>query len=95
MASYVSLGSYSGTLRIPEFKGLNQYGEGIGIDPRFAVEASNVLTTEGVLRPMSEHVLLAPTLPSPIDTLARLHRRWHVNSAERDVLVAACDGHLY
>ena len=95
MAGYISLGSYSGTLRIPEFKGLNQYGDGIDTDPRFAVEASNALTTEGVLRPMSEHVLLTPTLPSPIDTLARLHRRWYTTSAEKDVLIAACDGHLY
>ena len=64
MAGYVSLGSYSGTLRIPEFKGLNQHGDAIGLDPRYAMEASNALTTEGVLRPMSEHTLLPQTLPS-------------------------------
>lgn len=95
MASYVSLSAYSGTLRIPEFKGLNQYGDAIGLDPRFAMEASNALTTEGVLRPMSEHVLLAPTLPSPIETLARLYRRWHTTNNEKEVLIAASDGQLY
>lgn len=95
MASYVSLGSYSGTLRIPEFKGLNQYGDGIGLDPRFAMEASNALTTEGVLRPMSEHTLLPQTLPSPIETLARLYRRWYTVSDEKEVFIAASDGHLY
>lgn len=95
MAGYVSLGSYSGTLRIPEFKGLNQYGDGIGTDPRFAVEASNALTTEGVLRPMSEHIMLTPSLPSPIETLARLYRRWHTVNAEKEVLIAASDGQLY
>ena len=54
MAGFVSLGAYSGTLRIPEHKGLNQYGDGIGIDPRFAVESVNALTTDGVLRPMAQ-----------------------------------------
>ena len=95
MASYLSLSNYSGTLRIPEFKGLNQYGDGIGLDPRFAMEASNVLTTEGVLRPMSEHTQMIATLPSPIETLARLYRRWHTTNNEKEVLIAASDGHLY
>lgn len=95
MASYLSLGNYSGTLRIPEFKGLNQYGDGIGLDPRYAMEASNVLTTEGVLRPMSEHTQLSATLPTPIETLARLYRRWHANKDEKEVLIAASEGQLY
>lgn len=95
MASYLSLDSYSGTLRVPEFKGLNQYGDGVGLDPRYAMEASNALTTEGVLRPMSEHTLLAPELPSPIETLARMYRRWYTDSDEKEVLIAASDGQLY
>ena len=96
MASYVSLSNYSGTLRIPEFKGLNQYGDGIGLDPRYAMEASNALTTEGVLRPMGEHVLMPQTLPAPIETLARLYRRWHTdNDDEREILIAASAGQLY
>lgn len=95
MASYVSLSAYSGTLRIPEFKGLNQYGDAIGLDPRYAMEVSNALTTEGVLRPMSEHTLLPQTLPSPIETLARLYRRWYTVNNQKEIFIAASDGHLY
>lgn len=95
MASYVSLSNYSGTLRVPEFKGLNQYGDGIGLDPRYAMESTNALTTEGVLRPMSAHELLPQTLPMPIETLARLYRRWYTADDDREILIAACDGQLY
>lgn len=63
MASYTSLGAYSGTLRIPEFKGLNQYGDGIGLDPRFAAEARNMLTTQGYMRPIpAETTIVAPVV---------------------------------
>ena len=95
MAGYVSLGAYSGTLRIPEWKGLNQYGDGIGTDPRFAVERVNVLTTDGVLRPMAQCRQHVATLGSPIETLARLYRRFHAVEDEREVLIAASDGQLY
>lgn len=95
MASYVSLSNYSGTLRIPEFKGLNQYGDGIGLDPRYAMEVSNALTTEGVLRPMGVHKLLPQTLHAPIETLAWLYRRWYTADDNREILIAACDGQLY
>lgn len=90
-----SLGAYSGTVSIPEFKGLNQYGDGIGIDPRFAVESVNALTTDGVLRPMAKCEQHKATLGSPIETLARLYRRWHTVDAEKEVLIAASDGQLY
>lgn len=95
MPSYLTLNGYEGTQRIPEFKGLNQYGDGIGTDPRFAVEVSNVVTTEGTLRPAGEHVLLKPVMPAPIETLARLYRRWYAIDSEREVLIAASDGQLY
>lgn len=93
--AYTSLGAYSGTLIIPEFKGLNQYGDGIGIDPRYAVESVNALTTEGILRPMAACELLLASLPKPIRTLAVLHRRWYTADEMKDVLIAACDGQLY
>lgn len=91
----ISLGAYSGTMRIPDFKGLNQYGDGIGVDPRFAMELTGADTREGILRPMAECELLYPSLASPIETLVLLHRRWHVVDIERDVLIAASDGKLY
>lgn len=95
MASYVTLNAYDGALRIPEFKGLNQYGDGIGTDPRYAVDAMNAITTEGVLRPMAKCNLLPATLPKPIQTLAVLHRRWYSADNEHDILIAASDGQLY
>ena len=95
MPSYVTLNAYDGTLRIPEFKGLNQYGDGIGIDPRYAVDAKNALTTEGVLRPVAACEPLPASLPKPIQTLAFLHRRWYSADNEHDILIAACNGQLY
>ena len=95
MANFTSIGAYSGTLMIPEFKGLNQYGDGIGTDPRYAVEAVNALTTEGILRPMAKCEMLPATLPKPIQTLALLHRRWYTLDEAKDLLIAACDGQLY
>ena len=93
MASYVSLGSYSGTLRIPEFKGLNQYGDSIGTDPRYAMETSGMLTKQGVLSPVASCEKLSAALPAPIETLARLYRRWYTD--DHEVLVAASGGRLY
>ena len=89
------MGAYDATMSIPEFKGLNQYGDGIGLDPRYAVEASNALTTEGVLRPTAPCLLLDGALPKPIQTLAMLHRRWYAADNEHDILIASCDGQLY
>lgn len=91
----ISLGAYSGTLTIPEFKGLNQYGDGIGTDSRYAVDAVNALTTEGILRPMAACELLPASLPKPLQTLAVLHRRWYAVDEMKDVLIASSDGQLY
>lgn len=80
---------------MPEFKGLNQYGDGIGLDPRYAMESVNAQTRDGVLRPMAACELLPATLPKHIETLAILHRRWYATDNEHDILVAASDGQLY
>ena len=95
MAGYTSLGAYSGTLMIPEFKGLNQYGDSIGGNPCYATEAKNALTKEGMLMPIAPCVPMSGTLPKPIETLAFLHRRWYSADNEHDILIAACDGQLY
>lgn len=90
------MAGYSGemaAIRIPAFRGLWQSGDGIGTDARYAVEGVNALTTEGVLRPMAQCALLDGALPAPIETLARLNRRWHAQA--HDVLVAAAGGQLY
>lgn len=93
--AFTSLGAYSGTLMIPEFKGLNQYGDQIGTNPCYAVEAVNALTKSGVLRPMAVNEMLPLATVSPIETLALLHRRWHTADTMKDVLIAASDGQLY
>ena len=53
MSDFVSIRSGSATVRIPQFRGLCQYGDGVGSDPRCAVESENTLTAEGVLKPMA------------------------------------------
>lgn len=93
--SYVAMGAYNATLRIPEFKGLYQHGDGISNDPRYAAECSNALTAGGVLAPIAACELLPGVLPEPIETLAMLHRRWYTADNEHDVLIAACSGQLY
>ena len=95
MASYISMGTYDASVRIPEFKGLMQYGDGINTDPRYAVECRNLETPGGVLQPVAAHAVLAPTLPNPIETLAVLHRRWYTGGDEKDILIAASGQKLY
>ena len=93
---YVKIGKYDATLRIPQFKGLMQYGDGIDSDPRFAKSARNMETKAGVLQPSAKCELLEPTLPKPIETLMYLYRRWHTGPEEEKTLfVAASDGKLY
>lgn len=93
MASYVSIGTYDASIRIPEFKGLNQYGDGIGTDPRYAVESVGAVTREGILRPAYACELLDGETPKPIETLARLYRRWYTD--DHEVMIAAAGGQLY
>lgn len=95
MAGYNSIGAYEATSVIPEFKGLMQYGDGIGTDPRFAVDARNVETVGGVLQPAAKCSLMTPSLTNPIETLARLYRRWYTGNDSKELLVAASGGKLY
>lgn len=95
MASYVSLGQYNATMKIPEFKGLLQYGDGLNADPRYSPDAVNAETKGGVLQPVAACELLPPALGKPIETLARLHRRWYTGSGSKDILIAASDGKLF
>ena len=94
MAGYNSIGAYDATTRIPAFKGLMQYGDEIDGDPCYATEEKNMETFAGVLQPAAACVLMTPELSYPIDTLMRLHRRWH-SGADKDILVAASHGKLY
>lgn len=96
MASFDSIGAYSATSLIPSFRGLMQYGDGIGADPRYAVDAVNADTPGGVLQPLGLPLRLEGSdLDTPIETLAALHRRWYTDAADRQLLVAASQGKLY
>lgn len=95
MGTYVSMGAYDAVLSIPSFKGLLQYGDGVGLDPRYAAECSNALTTQGYLRPMCACDELEAVLPRAIDTLTMLHRRWYRTDGEKDIIIASCNGQLY
>lgn len=79
-------------LKLEGFLGLYQGGDGVLEDPRYAVEAVNVETRGGVLAAAARARRLEAELEEPIGTLARLHRRWHAEEGERDVLVAASGG---
>ncbi|MBR6568819.1 MAG: hypothetical protein IKK75_00010 [Clostridia bacterium] len=93
--AYVTRGAASATVRIPECKGLMQYGDGVGLDPRYATECSNASTAQGVLQPMAACTLLPAKTPAPIQTLARLYRRWYAPDEQHEVLIAASGGQLY
>ena len=95
MAKYNSIGSYDASSLIPEFKGLMQYGDGINTDPRFTMDEKNVETKGGVLQPAAACELLTPSLTAPIETLARLYRRWYTGQGSKEILVAASGGKLY
>lgn len=83
--------NYEQAIMISQFKGLMQYGPGIGTDPQYATEEKNMETRAGVLQPVAACTQLAPTTPQPIETLMCLHRRY----LGEDVLIAASDGKLY
>lgn len=89
------MSNYETTINISDFKGLMQYGEGYNTDMRYAVEAQNAETMGGVLQPAAACTLLAPTLPNPIETLARLYRRWYSGIDDKEILIAASGGKLY
>lgn len=95
MAGFNTIKAYDADAHIPEFRGLMQYGDGINQDPRYAVEAYNMETPAGVLQPAASCTLLTPTLVKPIETLARLYRRWYTGPDSKELLIAASDGKLY
>jgi hypothetical protein len=95
MAGYNNIRAYDATTQIPQFKGLMQYGDGIGGDVCYATEEKNMETMAGVLQPAAACQLLTPTTPAPIETLMGLHRRWYTGQESKDILIAASGGKLY
>lgn len=95
MASFNTLESGRGRTSIPSFRGLMQYGDGINADPRYATDCRNMETPGGVMQPAAACALMPPALAAPIETLARLHRRWYTGVESKDILVAGSGGKLY
>jgi hypothetical protein len=82
-------------MRIDNFKGLYQAGDGVDISAAYATSALNAQTEGGLLQTGREPAALPAQLPGPIGTLAYLYRRWYSADNRKGVLVAAANGHLY
>lgn len=87
---------YQTDAELPSFAGINQSTDGYNMSLRFAEIAYNADVTGGSLAPMRDGLSIGVTpLDKPIETLARLHRRFVAKDGERDVLVAISDGNVY
>ena len=92
---YVTLNAYDADVRIPQFLGINQYGEEHGSNPCYASEMVNGYVKEGCLQPMAACMVQRAATPAPMETLALLHRRWYAPDEEHDILIAGAGGKLY
>lgn len=92
---YNAINAYDASSIYPEFRGLQQYSDSPGGDPRYTPDAINMDTTGGQLAPLGMPVQLPGPLASPIETLACLHRRWYTDPQDRDLFVASSQGKLY
>ena len=92
--AYYSLHSYDADVRIPSFLGVRQDSE-IAYDLRFAAEAENVETPDGVLQPQAGMTMLDGEFESRVETIASFHRRWYTGIGSKDFLIAASGGKLY
>lgn len=94
MANFNTINAYDADCRIPGFLGLNQYGDVMNADPRYAVEAENMDTQGGTLKPFAKPVQIEPGFEdNPIETLMRMYRRW--TDGQQEIIVAAVGGLIY
>lgn len=91
----VSLHAYDADVFVPEFLGLKQNDTSLYPDLRFAAQAENVETPNGVLQPRAANVVLDGEFPNRIETLLRFHRRYYQGTGSKNFVVAATDGNLY
>lgn len=92
---YYTINAYDADFRVPQFKGLQQYGDGFNGSPIYATELENMDTPAGVLQPAAAPVEYPVRTPSPIKTLAVLYRRWYTGVEDKTILIAASDGYLF
>lgn len=93
--AYFVLKAYDADVFLSSFLGLQQAGDNVGTDIRYAVEAKNVETPYGVLQPQAEPEVLPYGFSGRIETLAHLYRRWYTGSEDPEVLFAATGGKIY
>lgn len=93
---FYSLHAYDADVYIPGFLGLKQQDVLLNPDTRFAAEAENVETINGVLQPSSIASVHHgdPYEGGIIGTICLLHRRWFTGSGTKNWFVAATDGKL-
>ena len=89
------LNAYDADLYVPSFLGLRQNDIGLNPDMRFAAEAENVETPDGVLQPRAAISGKIRDLPGKIETLMRFYRRHYTGTVSKYFLVAAVEGQLY
>lgn len=92
--AYFSLHAYDADVRIPGFVGLKQNDE-IASDLRFAMEAENVETPNGVLQPQAGITLMDGEFTDKVETIARFHRRWYNGGGSNEWLICSSGGHIY
>ena len=94
MAQY-RLNAYDADVWVSDFLGLNQADTGLTPDMRFAAEAENMETPNGVLQPQAACPLMDGSFDGPVETLAAFHRRWYEGQGSKDWYVCASGGKLY
>lgn len=93
--AYFSLHAYDADVWIQNFRGLNQSDVGLNPDIRFAAEAENMETPNGVLQPMAACPLSVGEFDSRVETLASFHRRWYAGSGGKDWYICCAGGKFY
>lgn len=93
--AYFRLKAYDADVWMPSFMGLMQGGDGVNVDPRYAVEVENLETPYGVLQPQAEPILMEGGFETKIETMARLYRRWYDGTGSNEWLVIATAGKLF
>lgn len=93
--AYFSLHAYDADVFIPGFMGLNQSDVGMVPDMRFAANAVNVETPNGVLQPQASIETLEGEFEGRVETLASFVRRWYTGEGNNRWYVCSSGGKLY
>lgn len=99
--AFFSLHAYDADVWIPEFKGIDQSDVNLNPDLRYAAEALNVETPNGVLQPMAYHdeaergSVFPEDATGDIETLVLFTRRWYAGAGSNQWYICARGGKFY